>query len=83
MGVPIPIDDVLTAVQAGADAVRRFTYKSGAFNGEEFSGVVTDYAPRYGMDRDVEHPAGKSLNILTVIGDLLLAVANLTERSRH
>lgn len=79
-GKPLPTVDILAAVQAGADAVRRFTYRNGAFNGEEFSGVVVDYAPRYGMDRDGEHPAGKSLNVATVIGDLLLAVANLAER---
>ena len=45
IGAPVGIDDVLAAVRAGADAVRRFTYKSGAYGGEEFSGVVTDYAP--------------------------------------
>jgi len=80
IGAPIAIDDVLAAVQAGAAAVRRFVYKDGAINGEEFSGLVTDYAPRYGMDRDDEHPAGKSLNMITTIGDLLMAVANLSER---
>lgn len=79
-GEPLLSVDVLAAVQAGADAVRRFTYRDGSFNGEEFSGVVVDYAPRYGMDRDADHPAGKSLNVVTVIGDLLLAVANLAER---
>jgi len=79
-GDPLPAVDILAAVQAGAEAVRRFTYRSGTFNGEEFSGVVVDFAPRYGMDRDAEHPAGKSLNVITVIGDLLLAVANLAER---
>lgn len=79
-GKPLPAVDILAAVQAGAEAVRRWTYRNGAYNGEEFSGVVVDYAPRYGMDRDAEHPAGKSLNVATVIGDLLLAVANLSER---
>ncbi len=79
-GEALPAIDILAAVQAGAEAVRRFTYRSGAYNGEEFSGVVVDYAPRYGMDRDDEHPAGKSLNVATVIGDLLIAVANLAER---
>lgn len=79
-GNPMCVADVLAAVQAGAEAVRRFTYRSGAFNGEEFSGVVIDYAPRYGMDRDADHAAGKSLNVVTVIGDLLIAVASLAER---
>lgn len=77
---PISVDEVLAAVAMGADAVRRFTYRNGAYNGEEFSGVVTDFAPRYGMDRDAEHPAGKSLNTITAIGDLLIAVGNLIER---
>lgn len=80
LGTPEPIDSVLAAVAAGAEAVRRFTYKSGAFGGEEFSGVVVDYAPRYGMDRDAEHPAGKALNVVTVIGDLLLVVNDLAAR---
>lgn len=79
-GEALPAVDILAAVQAGAEAVRRWTYRNGAYNGEEFSGVVVDYAPRYGMDRDAEHPAGKSLNVATVIGDLLIAVANLAER---
>ncbi len=79
-GEPLPAAQILAAVQAGAEAVRRFTYRSGSFNGEEFSGVVVDYAPRYGMDRDEDHPAGKSLNVATVIGDLLIAVANLAQR---
>lgn len=76
----LPIDDVLAAVREGAEAVRRFTYKSGAFNNEEFEGVVVDYAPRYGLDRDDTHPAGKSLNVVVAIGDLLRAVAWLVER---
>lgn len=80
LGEAAPIVDVLAAVRQGAEAVRRFVYKSGSFNGEEFSGVVVDYSPRYGMDKDEEHPAGKSLNVITAIGDLLMAVANLTER---
>ncbi len=74
------IEDVLDAVQRGAEAVRRFTYKSGAFNGEQFEGVVVDYAPRYGMDRDAEHEAGKSLNSIVAIGDLLRTTAWLIEK---
>lgn len=76
------IEDVLAAVQRGAEAVRRFTYKSGAFNNEEFEGVVVDYAPRYGMDKDAEHEAGKSLNMINAVGDLLRAVAWLVEREQ-
>lgn len=72
--------DVIAAIRAGAEAVKRFTYKNGAYNGETFEGVVVDDAPRYGMDRDEQHPAGKSLNVVTVLGDLLRVVADLTER---
>ena len=76
-----PIGEVLASIQQAATAaVRRFTYRSGAFNGETFEGVVTDLAPRYGMDRNDEHPAGKSLNEITLLGDLLRAVAHLAER---
>ena len=76
------IEDVLAAVQQGAEAVRRFTYKNGAYNGEEFEGVVVDYAPRYGMDCDDEHEAGKSLNLINAVGDLLRAVAWLVEKEK-
>jgi hypothetical protein len=75
-----PLDEVLERVQAGADAVRRFVYKSGAFSQQEFEGVVTDEAPAYGMDRDAEHPQGKSLNEIQILGDLLRLVADLTKR---
>lgn len=67
-------------IAQGAAAVRRFAYKSGAYGGEEFSGVIVDYAPHYGMDRDEAHPAGKSLNEINAIGDLLLAVSQLGAR---
>jgi len=43
-------------------------------NGEYFEGVIVEYAPRYGMDMDATHEAGRSLNNVTVIGDLLRAV---------
>jgi len=69
-----PIDQVLAFVAAGAEAVRRFTYKSGQSNFEEFEGVIVDYAGRYGTDRDEEHPHGKSLNTVNATGDLLRAV---------
>ncbi len=74
------IVDVIAAIRQGAEAVKRFTYKSDAFQGAEFEGVIIDDAPRYGMDCDEDHPAGKSLNVVTAIGDLLRAVAHLTDR---
>jgi hypothetical protein len=74
------LDEVFERVAAGAGAVRRFVYRDGRVGGQEFEGVVTDLAPEYGMDRDDEHPQGKSLNEPTIIGDLLRTVAWLTER---
>jgi len=57
-----------------------FTYKSGAFNGERFTGVITDYAPLFGMDRDEAHPAGKSLNEVTAHGYTMAAIKALAKR---
>jgi hypothetical protein len=74
------LDDVFQRVAAGADAVRRFVYNSGAYNSQEFEGVVVDYAPEYGKDKDADFPAGKALNEVTIVGDLLRAVANLATR---
>lgn len=45
-----------------------FTYKNGRFGGEKFTGIITDYSPIFGMDRDAAHPAGKSLNEVTAFG---------------
>lgn len=68
------LGEVMERIRAGAAAVRRFTYKNEAFNRQEFEGVVTDLAPAYGMDRDADHPQGKSLNEIQILGDLLRAV---------
>lgn len=72
--------EALRAIVDASKSLVRFTYKNGAFRGEEFEGVVTDFSPRYGMDRDKEHPAGKSLNEIQLFGDLIRAVALLAER---
>jgi hypothetical protein len=69
-----PIETVLSWVAEGAAAVRRFDYKSGQNGGEVYEGVVVDYAPRYGEDRDENHPSGKSLNVINAVGDLLRVV---------
>lgn len=74
------LTEVAGRVRLGAEAVRRFVYRSGAFGGEEFEGVVTDLAPAYGMDRDEEQPAGKSLNEIQILGDLLRMVDSLAQR---
>lgn len=75
-----PLEALRSLCEAATNALRKFTYKSGAFNGEVFDGLVVDYAPRYGMDRDAAHPAGKSLNVITLLGDLVQAVAYLSQR---
>ena len=80
LGDPVEGAAALACVEEGAAAVRRFVYKNGAFAGEEFSGLIVDYAPRYGMDRDADHPAGKSLNVVNAIGDLMLAMTHLAGR---
>jgi hypothetical protein len=90
IGDPISGDDALDYIMdAARNAVKRFQYKvsddgiahsSRRFNGEEFSGIITDYAPRYGVDKDEEHPHGKSLNTINAIGDLMLAVTRLEEQ---
>lgn len=81
-GAPIADAEALQAVIDGASTVRRFRYKSGAYGNQEFSGVILDgdTLNRYGMDVDEDHAAGKSLNVATAIGDLLLAVRELTRR---
>lgn len=81
-GAPVSDEAALSFVINAAYQVKRFTYKSGAFNGEEFSGLVLDGSTRhrYGQDADAEHPAGKSLNTINAIGDLFLAVRELTRR---
>jgi len=71
---------IAQVVQAARTALRQFQYKSGAFNHQIFEGIITDYAPRYGMDRDVDHPAGKSLNEIQLFSDLLLSVEYLYSR---
>lgn len=81
-GAPVSDGEALAFVLDAADQVQRFTYKSGAYNNEEFSGVILDgdTLHRYGQDADAEHPAGKSLNTINAIGDLFLAVRALTKR---
>lgn len=79
-GLPVSADDALRNIIEASRAIRRFVYRNGAFNNEEFSGLIVDWADRYGMDRDAAHPAGRSLNVITAIGDLMLAVAALEAR---
>lgn len=71
--------EALAAILEAAQSLVKFQYKSGAFGGEIFEGIVTDFSPRYGMDRDEEHPAGKSLNVIQILGDLIRSVALIAE----
>jgi hypothetical protein len=68
-------------LQAARTGLRAWSYKNNAYNNEFFpNGIVTDYADRYGMDRDTEHPHGKSLNTPVAIGDLMASILVLSER---
>lgn len=63
------------------DIIRRtpvyaFTYKNGAYNGEVFYGIVTEYSPLFGMD------AGKSFNPVTAFGATVLSLQDLDARVR-
>lgn len=76
-----PFTDYGRALNAIIDApLFDFTYKSGAFGGQRFTGMVTDYAPTFGMDRDEAHPAGKSLNEITAHGYTFAAIKALHAR---
>jgi hypothetical protein len=55
----------------------RWRYKNDAFQGEEFMGIITDDSPAFGMDRDEDHPGGKSLNVPNAIGLLVASVQEL------
>lgn len=81
-GEPISDEEALAKIVEAAELIKRFVYKSGAYGGEEFSGIVLsgDAKPRYGMDADPEHPAGKALNEINAIGDIFKAIRNLSQR---
>ena len=74
------IKDTMARIATGAASVARFTFETGAYNGQEFEGVIVDNAPDYGQDKNAEFPAGKSLNIIGILGDLLRAVVDLDAR---
>lgn len=75
-----PAEALRAIVEAARSGLRKFAYRSGAFNGEQFEGIITDLAPRYGMDRDKDHPAGKSLNEIQLLGDLIRAIALIADK---
>jgi len=71
---PTPAESIAHLKHAAKNALRAFKYKSGAFDESDLYGIVTDYAPRYGFDN------GKSLNEITILGDLINGITNVVER---
>lgn len=82
IGDPVSDDDALAAIIAAAETVKRFTYADGRYNGQEFSGIILegDALGRYGKDATEDYPAGRSLNDINLIGDLVKAVRRLAAR---
>lgn len=78
LGEFVDYDGALAAILA--TPLHDFTYKSGAYNGERFTGIITNYAPVFGMDRDADHPDGKSLNTINGLGYTVAAFKALTRR---
>jgi hypothetical protein len=76
----------LTALQVlvDSDPFRRFIYQSGAYNGQEFDGLVLSAGSpatyRYGMDRSEEFPHGRALNEVVAIADLIRALVHVAAR---
>lgn len=60
-------------IRTAQNAIHNFTYKNGSFGGQLFRGIVIEDAPWYGMDKDADHPFGKSLNEADLFGDLVMA----------
>lgn len=71
-------DGALAAILAAP--LYDFTYKNGRFGGQKFTGIITDYSPTFGMDRDGAHPAGKSLNEVTALGYTFAALKAVIHR---
>lgn len=82
VGEPVSEAQALANILAAAEQVREFEYLDGRFNGQRFSGIILDgdELHRYGMDADADHRAGKALNEINAIGDLMLAVKALAQR---
>lgn len=76
-----PVRALQRIVRTATSAIHNFTYKAGDFNGQLFRGIVIEDAPWYGMDKDDEHPLGKSLNEIDLLGDLTMSVAKLYQLS--
>jgi len=57
-----------------------FTYKSGAMNNQQFTGIITDYSPTFGMDKNDLFPNGKSFNPVTSFGYTVGAIKQLSSK---
>lgn len=66
-----PADALATIL---ATPVKRFKYKSDAYNGSEFHGIIADYSPEFAMDD------GRVFNPVSAFGFTVQAVKALTER---
>jgi hypothetical protein len=51
-----------------------FTYRNGAYNGETFTGIVTEESPAFSMDN------GKSFNPVTAFGTTVLALQEIARQ---
>jgi hypothetical protein len=60
--------------------VYRFRYRSGAFPGTEFVGIVTDESPEFGMDVDPDLGIPKSFNPVSAFGYTTLAIQELAQQ---
>ena len=54
--------------------VKHFRYKSNAYNGSEFHGIIADYSPEFAMDE------GRVFNPVSAFGYAVQAIKALTER---
>lgn len=91
IGRPDSPEDIMKYIGIGAKAVWKFAYKAIASDSEtiaatrpfaldDFSGIIVDYAPRYGIDKSPENPYGNSLNVVNAIGDLMIGTDYLHRR---
>lgn len=72
------VTETALAMQTIRDTpVYEFRYKNGAYNGETFTGIVTDDSPLFGMDQ------GKSFNPVSAFGASVLALQDLDARVRE
>lgn len=75
----------ISYIRDAVSGMSRFVYKNGEYNGEEFDGIILrddeqNGLARYGMDADADHTAGKSLNFINAISDLMRVVADQAAR---